>query len=1258
MKWWAFMFFIITSIGHAQKEANIWYFGENAGLDFNSGSPVVLVDGKLNTHEGCASIADTNGNLLFYTDGITVWNKSHQVMLNGTGLLGHPSSSSSAIIVPKPQSSNIYYIFTVDAEAGSNGLQYSEVDMLLDGGLGGITTYKNILLRTPATEKITAVRKSGSQGYWVVSHNFNNNEFLAYSVSNMGVNTSPVISPVGVNIPFGYTKGCIKISPNGKRLVAANSGLNTQLFDFDTTTGVVSNPITLTITHDIDAYGVEFSPNNNVLYLSTAIGYHDVYQFDLNAGSEIDIVNSRIEITNDIALYGQLQLATDGKIYVAETDTKSVGVINNPDVVGLGCNYVTDAVNLLTGKCALGLPPFIQSFFRISNIQFENVCFGNMTKFSLNDIVDSVVWDFGDPASGVTNTSTDFEPTHIFSSPGTYDVSVTATLGIQKATDFIRVTIYDQPISYKPNDFLACDADNDGFYSFDLTQLDIAILSGQNPAIFEVVYYASMLDYTNNETIVDPTNYSNQSAYALETIIAAVKNKNNNECSDITTFNIQAFETHIPSQTISKLVFCDNTSVGTDTDGIIQFDLTQKESDILNGQPATAFKVRYFTDASFTDEILSPNSYVNINASQTIYIQVINKANLTCITSTQFIIEVFELPITATTVDLKQCDDDLDGFSVFNLNESALKITTNASNETITFYETLAEASSGNNPIINTTTYTNEDVSTDVIWARIENNNQCFRTAQVNLIVSTTQIPSSFTRDFYECDDDLDGDSFNGISAFDFSGLNGEIENLFPSGQQLTINYYRNQTDALAEHNPILDISNYRNEGYPHTQDVYIRVDSAIDNDCLGLGHHITLHVEKQPIAYSVNIQEQCDDDGDTMYAFDTTTTEAILLKGQTGMTVSYIDETGNLLSSPLPNPFLTSSQTITARVTNATSQDPNGACFDETNIVFNVDAAAVAHGVDDIIECDDDGDGQFSFDTSNIESSILNGQTGMVVTYIDESGHTLPSPLPNPYLSESQEITVLVENLLSNICFDETTFKLVVIEQPILNMNDTWLICEGDSVDIVADQGYDEYLWSTEEGSSTVTVYEAGTYEVTATNIYENIRCETSKTVTVIESNVATITNIETKDWTQNDNVILVFVEGLGDYEYSIDGIIYQEENTFQDLKINNYTIYIRDKKGCGIETEEVFLVYYPKYFTPNNDGLHDTWHIYNSNLEPNNKIYIYNRYGKLIKQLNPNNIGWDGTMNGEMMPTSDYWFVVYRQNGKQYRGHFTLKR
>lgn len=1451
---------LLSNIGFSQNEANIWYFGNNAGLDFNSGMPVALTDGQMATQEGCASIANSNGQLQFYTDGSTVWNRNHEIMSNGTGLNGNFSSTQSAIIVPKPNSSNIYYIFTVDFQGQINGLQYSEVDMNLDGGLGAITTNKNILLITPVLEKLTAVNHANGNDIWVIAHKNGSAEFYAYLVTNTGIQV-PVITDIGFSYSgpfFDENAGYMKASPNGQRLAMGfpkfSNGL--QLFDFDNASGIISNHINV---YDVPGaatpYGIEFSPSSDILYVGGG-GAGGIAQFDITLTDAFQILSSVTFLSNNItdSNWGALQLAPDGKIYItrrANDDTPNINtlsVINDPDVLGVGCDFQLDTVSLGTGIAQSGLPPFIQSFFQVG-ITTENNCLGNETQFQANisESYDSIVWDFGDG-----NISSIQTPLHTYLNAGIYTVTVTVTSGTDTTSNTAEVIIYDQPIANQPTNILVCDDNNDGLHSFDLTTQNTSILNGQSESIFEVLYYASMNDFNNQNPIETPENYTNVASYTTETIIASVRNMENNECEDSTTFSIQVFESPTPNQNVPNISACDNTSLGTDDDGIILFDLIQNETTILNGQSETTFSVTYFTDAEFTNQIASPDAYQNTTASETIYVQVANNNNSNCIAEISFNIEVYELPNITPIVELKQCDDDLDGFSIFNLNEVINEITTNASVETITFYESELDAENENNPISNSNSYVNEIVSTDTVWARVENNNGCFRTSQINLIVSTTQIPNSFTRNFYECDDAFDGTTTDGVSAFDFSIVNTEIQALFPAGQQLLIAYYRNQTDALTEQNAITDISNYRNIGYPTTQNIYIRVDSELDNDCLGLGNHITLHVETVPMANPVIIPEECDADGDGIYEFDTSNIESTLLNGQTNVSVIYTDGNGNSLPSPLPNPFTTSSQTITARVINTNSLDTDGACFDETSIVFTVEAAAVANPVSSLSTCDDDSDGMATFNTSNIETSILDGQTGMIVTYTDESGNVLSSPLPNPFTTTSQTITVRVENPLNSICFDETivefivyetptafpveddiicddisndgeatfvlssynsqvlnsqsssdfdilyfenmtdaennvnslannyiintsiqpiytrihnrnnidcynitsfqigiaffpianqpdnlyvcdeeendgivsinladqnatilngqsatennikyylsasdaengtnnlttffenttnpqtvyarlennnhpecftttSFTINVITQPVLLMDDIWSICEGESIEITADPGFDEYMWSTGDTMQTISVSEAGTYEITVANQQGGTRCETTKTITVYESTIATIIEIEKTDWTPNNNTITVQVEGNGDYEYSIDGINYQDENIFSNLLIDDYLIYVRDKNGCGIVTEEVYLLYYPNFFTPNGDGYNDTWQLLNSSREPFNRIYIFDRFGKILKELKPENLGWDGTYKGNPMPSTDYWFLVERQNGKSYKGNFSLRR
>jgi len=188
---------LLFNFAFSQGEANIWYFGRYAGLDFNSGSPVALLNGQLNTSEGCATLSNSAGQLLFYTDGTTVYNRNHVVMLNGTGLMGNSTTLQSATIVPKPGSTTLYYVFTVDYEGHPNGLRYSIIDLTLDGGLGAITADKNIPIHTPTLEGLGVTKHANGIDFLIVIHGFNSNEFRTYSLTASGLNPTPVISTVG-----------------------------------------------------------------------------------------------------------------------------------------------------------------------------------------------------------------------------------------------------------------------------------------------------------------------------------------------------------------------------------------------------------------------------------------------------------------------------------------------------------------------------------------------------------------------------------------------------------------------------------------------------------------------------------------------------------------------------------------------------------------------------------------------------------------------------------------------------------------------------------------------------------------------------------------------------------------------------------------------------------------------------------------------------------------------------------------------------
>lgn len=378
----------INFVFSQENTANIWYFADHAGVSFNTGIPLAITDGQTDIIEGCATLCDINGNLLFYTDGMNIWNRNHQVMPNGSGLMGNPSATQSAVITPLPQSDGYYIVFTVDARENSlqNGLRYSIININLDQGLGDITIDKNILLSAPVSEKVTTVIKSNQSDFWVIAHEWGNNNFLSYSVTNNGVNTIPVVSSIGAvhsggNPSYFHSIGCIKSNMNGDRIAVANyrnSGFF-ELFDFNEATGILSN-VSTSLSNFFRPYGVEFSPSGNYLYGSIDGEEYingKVYQFDITQASPF---NNPILVGSSTKHTPGLQLGPNGKIYVSIKNHGYLGVINNPDSNGVNCNFIHDAV-YLEGKTAWrGLPNlfFYKDFeFFTGSEQDIDICFGD-----------------------------------------------------------------------------------------------------------------------------------------------------------------------------------------------------------------------------------------------------------------------------------------------------------------------------------------------------------------------------------------------------------------------------------------------------------------------------------------------------------------------------------------------------------------------------------------------------------------------------------------------------------------------------------------------------------------------------------------------------------------------------------------------------------------------------------------------------------------------------------------------------------------
>lgn len=422
----------------AQKQSNNWYFGNGAGISFAGGTVSVLTDGVTDAPEGVATISDKYGNLLFYTDGITIWNRQHHYMQHATHLPGHFSSTQSAIIVPQPGNDSLFYVFTVDAFGGIKGLQYTIVNMNWDNGLGDVIQFP-IQLLTPTCEKVTAIKHCNNKDIWIITRSRTANAYYAWLLTAGGLSASPVISTVS-NSPaddIGYLKG----SPDGKKLVAVNYYSTSELSEFDNINGIVSNTVRIAErpviagSDEANSYGAEFSPDSKMLYISTSYSQGvitfvaaSVDQYQIGVHDSTAIANSHYTVTTDANMHSAMQLGYNNKIYVAENRKSKLSCINQPNLQGAAAGFQLNAIDLGGGICFNGLPTFIQSLFNPLyggyDFSYAGDCNPLLQKFSINDLtyVDSVKWNFDDAASGSQNTSTALSPTHQFNAFRVYSV--------------------------------------------------------------------------------------------------------------------------------------------------------------------------------------------------------------------------------------------------------------------------------------------------------------------------------------------------------------------------------------------------------------------------------------------------------------------------------------------------------------------------------------------------------------------------------------------------------------------------------------------------------------------------------------------------------------------------------------------------------------------------------------------------------------------------------------------------------------------
>jgi uncharacterized protein (TIGR02145 family) len=433
---------LIPEMGLTQGEWNNWYFGWHAAMTFNSGDPVGITGSALTASGGSCTttVSDSAGNLLFYANGWKIWNRNNVVMPNGSGFLGGNLCSQPVFSAPVPGFAQQYYVFMVGDPDNSGapliGLHYSVVDMSLQSGLGDVIPSQKFIYvpgGDSAVDQLTGTRAQNNRDYWIVVRKHKPvTHYLAYLVDASGLNTIPVVSPTTLKTrywwQFGHLAtqrgGDMKISFDGKFLVCHDS--LTEICRFNDTTGVVTPLFKVYI--DVNICGAEFSIDSKYLYVSTrGSGIPNqchLYQFDMSYLDSLSFMQHMVVIGDGAAF--KLQMGPNWKIYATLYNglIDSLNCINSPSLAGPACNYQKNVVCLLGNGNNGVLVQFLQRYkayiHSTGNCQWDPVQF-------TGDIwppPDSLHWDFGDPASGALNYSPLANPSHVYTSAGTFTVEL------------------------------------------------------------------------------------------------------------------------------------------------------------------------------------------------------------------------------------------------------------------------------------------------------------------------------------------------------------------------------------------------------------------------------------------------------------------------------------------------------------------------------------------------------------------------------------------------------------------------------------------------------------------------------------------------------------------------------------------------------------------------------------------------------------------------------------------------------------------
>ncbi len=730
----------------------------------------------------------------------------------------------------------------------------------------------------------------------------------------------------------------------------------------------------------------------------------------------------------------------------------------------------------------------------------------------------------------------------------------------------------------------------------------------------------------------------------------------------------------LPDAGAPDLISCDPAGIGS-------FDLGVVENFLLTGLDPAAYTVQIFetqADAqSGTNPIPITNSYVGMNYPQTLY-SVISDTSFGCTAIYPFML-ILDDVAAAPVQDVVGCDDDNDGITTVTLSDFDDIVAPGYTPGTVTvdYFASQNDADTNQNPL--GATFTNT-TSPETIYVRVASTNDtgCFDTTSFNIVVNLNPLPAQQPSDIELCDDDNTGDE---IEVFDLTLVEPEIIGA-QNFADVVFRYYTSQTDAENDVNAIAVSTAYSNLSNPET--IFVRIENSLTG-CFSITNAFELTVNELPVINSPAVYELCDDNTpDGFVEFDLSGRDSEITGGNTNYSVFYYENQNDADNrvNQLPSLF---TNTVNPQTIVALVEDNTTGCVTSTILDLSVIDAPVVNPAPDLELCDDDNTGDFieSFDLTVNETAILNGQTGITFTYhnsqadANDGVNSIANPTNYANTTNPEQVFVRLEN--SNGCFNTTDFQVIVNEVQVPQLEDVYFLClESTGAVIVTDNSPPlldanidttglNITWELDgvtiagETGASLTATQIGTYTITITNPATG--CDAVRSTEVRELGEPDSFGAEVvTNFFDGTHRIEAFVTGPADqYIFRVDDGPWQFNGTFNDVRPGPRLVTIQDTDACGSVEILVNVIGYPLYFTPNGDGFNDTWNIIGINDEPTTKIYIFDRFGKLLKQLDPSGFGWDGLYNGEPMPSSDYWFKVeYIEDGaaRSFGGHFALKR